>query len=325
LDAGDLGAEHARIILQTMKALPGKLDEQTRQDCETTLVTAGAGHDPRELDIIAQHLQTVIDPDGKLDEPRDPASRAELNFGVRNHSTGLTPISGRMDDVGVDTIRKAIDELSAPHPAGDGVPDPRSAATRRAQALIEALDHSLAAGTLPSSGGQRPQLTVTVAWDSIYGQFLAGSAGTDTGTPLTVAKLRLLACDAEIIPAILGGRGEVLDIGRAARTFPPKIRRAIALRDKGCVWDGCDRPPSWCHAHHITWWEKDLGDTNFSNGALLCSYHHREIHKAQWTLRMGTDGHPELIPPTWIDPHQTPRRNTLHHHPARTTPPGHSP
>jgi hypothetical protein len=76
----------------------------------------------------------------------------------------------------------------------------------------------------------------------------------------------------------------------------------------------CDRPPGWTDIHHIQFWQRDLGPTSHTNGTLLCSYHHPEMHKEQWQARMGADGHPEFIPPRWVDPHQRPRRNTLHHH-----------
>ena len=83
---------------------------------------------------------------------------------------------------------------------------------------------------------------------------LARAGRLDTGLAMSAAALRMLACDALIVPAVLGTASEVLDLGRAYRDFNRAQRRAAALRDRGCVAPGCDRPPSACHVHHMWWW-----------------------------------------------------------------------
>ncbi|MCA0438368.1 MAG: HNH endonuclease [Actinobacteria bacterium] len=98
------------------------------------------------------------------------------------------------------------------------------------------------------------------------------------GTPLTPATVRRLACDARIIPAVLGTDGAILDLGRAARLASPDQVRYLRLRDKCCTFPGCDRPPSWCEAHHLREWTTDLGETNVDNLALLCTRHHTDVH-----------------------------------------------
>ena len=86
----------------------------------------------------------------------------------------------------------------------------------------------------------------------------------------------------------------------------------MILRDRGCAFPGCNRPPRWCQVHHVTPWS-DGGDTNPDNGVLLCSFRHHLIHQADgWQIRIGADGLPEFIPPVHIDPDQTPRRNIYH-------------
>ena len=85
--------------------------------------------------------------------------------------------------------------------------------------------------------------------------------------------IRKIACDADIIPVVLGGEGQVLDIGRASRIFPPHIRKAITARDRGCAFPQCTIPAPWCEAHHITYWSRG-GTTGTGNGTLLCSHHH---------------------------------------------------
>lgn len=103
-------------------------------------------------------------------------------------------------------------------------------------------------------------------------------ATTETGTVLGVADARKIACDTRVIPVVMGGLGEVLDVGRATRTIPPAIRRALIARDQGCVWPGCDRAPIHCDGHHIQHWLDD-GPTSLANLALLCHSHHHRLHK----------------------------------------------
>jgi hypothetical protein len=124
-----------------------------------------------------------------------------------------------------------------------------------------------------------------------------------------------MACDANIIPIVLGSTGQVLDVGRSQRLFTGPLRRALTVRDGGCAFPGCDRRPKWCEGHHITHWTNG-GPTNLHNSVLLCTHHHQLIHHSKWLVRMGNDGLPEFIPPAWIDETGTPRRNhriTLRH------------
>ena len=93
--------------------------------------------------------------------------------------------------------------------------------------------------------------------------------------------VRRLACDAEIIPVVLGTRGEVLDVGRTTRTVTVPIWHALVARDRHCAFPGCTRPPVMCHAHHIRHWA-DHGPTRLDNLVLLCGHHHRIIHHTPW-------------------------------------------
>lgn len=310
VNAGQLGAQHIRTVVETMKKVPASVRAEVRDACEHALVTTAIDCDPGYLERAAALILERADPDGKLDKD-DAAARMGLDFGSRNIRTGLTPLKGQLDDLGVEAVRKAIDALSAPQPAADGVADTRSPSNRRAHALVAAMRGFLDAGCGPSQGGQRPHLTVTLSWDVLTGMISAGRF--DTGGYVSPATARQLLCDAVLVPAILGSASEVLDVGRSSRTFPPAIRRAIAVRDGGCAWPGCDRPPNWCDGHHIEWWCRDFGTTSLDNGVLLCPFHHSEIHKGQWRITMNTGGLPEFIPPLWIDPTQRPRQNTLHH------------
>jgi hypothetical protein len=309
LAAGELGAEQTSIVVKTMRRIPADIPPEIREQAEHTLVEHARTMDPIHLGTTAQKLLDTLDPDGDY-EPNDPADRAELALGARDARTGLTPIRGRLDDQTVAAFIAATDPLAKPRPETDGIKDQRPAATRLAQALTTVLDAYLTLGDGPIQGGERPHVTMTVDFDTITGQL--GTATLDaTGTTVPPAVARRILCDCDIIPAVLGSTSEPLDIGRATRIWPTGIRRAAILRDGGCVFPGCDRPARWADIHHIWWWA-DGGPTSLANAAMLCGHHHTLIHGGDWQIRLGTDGHPEVIPPTWIDPAQRPRRNHLH-------------
>jgi len=136
-------------------------------------------------------------------------------------------------------------------------------------------------------------------------QLATGHGALDTGAPVDPATVRRWACDAEVVPVVLGSQSEPLDVGRLQRTVTDAMRRALNIRDGGCAFPGCDRPPRRCHAHHIRFWGHG-GDTSLDNLVLLCRHHHQVIHHGHWTVAI-TDGLPWFTPPSWIDPDQQPR------------------
>ncbi|MDQ0680746.1 hypothetical protein QFZ30_004128 [Arthrobacter pascens] len=173
--------------------------------------------------------------------------------------------------------------------------------------LVGACTAALATGTLPAAGGLRPQVMVTIDYRDLLDRLEHAAAegpryhsrttgatpghgsttahGNTSGTgsfaftgPVTASTVRKIACDADIIPVLLGSEGRILDIGRTTRIFPPHIRKAISARDQGCAFPGCTIPAPWCEAHHITYWSHG-GTTSTDNGTLLCTHHliHKEL------------------------------------------------
>ncbi len=109
-----------------------------------------------------------------------------------------------------------------------------------------------------------------------------GIAVTSAGDRLTAEQARRLACQARIIPVVLGTRGEVLDLGRSARLFSPAQRKAMAIRDAECTAEGCSIPAAWCEAHHHKKPWSHGGKTDLADGKLLCSFHHHRAHDPAW-------------------------------------------
>lgn len=122
---------------------------------------------------------------------------------------------------------------------------------------------------------------------------------------LSLGSIERLACAAGYIP-ILFDDGQPLNLGRSQRLFTPHQRLALAARDGGCLFPDCDRPPSWCEAHHITHWHRDHGNTDTADGVLLCHHHHMLVHNHGWQITR-TGPHYWFIPPESLDPNQTPR------------------
>jgi uncharacterized protein DUF222/HNH endonuclease len=244
----------------------------------------------------------VLDQDGAEPDDRPPVQVNELH--LTRLPDGGGKIKGRFDDAALfDAVATVIDAQARPLTADDD----RSVGQRQAEALAEVCGHALDHGDVPECGGRRPHVNVLVRLEDLQNRARAGCL--DFGGTVSPEALRMLCCDAAVVPVVLGGKGQPLDVGRATRTIPDGLRRAVAARDKGCAHPGCGRPPSWSEVHHIREWELG-GDTKLSNLVMLCRQHHRQIHFTGWVVRI-RDGLPEFVPPKWIDPAQEPRRRAL--------------
>ncbi len=331
--AGNLSLGHAAAIVDSVRELPPDVPVEIADRAERDLVDYSARFDPQQLARLGQHILTVLAPE--VGEQRDAErlereaararTRRELYLSPDGH--GCVVLRGRLTDEAAGVLRAALDPLSAPLPVCADGPDLRTAAQRRADALHELARRALVAtrggpghadpntatpGRRGGDGGSPTQLVVTVPLRTLTDGL--GYATLPDGNPLGATAARRLACAASLIPAVLGTHGAVLDLGRAQRLFTGARRRALVLRDRGCAFPGCDRPPEWCDAHHILSW-LDGGCTDRDNGVLLCEHHHHTVHADGWRIVLARDGTPELIPPRWIDPTQAPQRN--HRHPRR--------
>ena len=149
-------------------------------------------------------------------------------------------------------------------------------------ALVEGCRRLRTADLLPTSHSAVPRLTLSMSLADL--QQRAGFGTTETGEQLSASAVRLLCCDAEVIPAVLGGRSEILDVGRLQRLVTAAIWKALVARDAHCRFPHCTRPPLMCHAHDLQHWI-DHGPTSLNNLLLPCGHHHRLIHAAPWTIR----------------------------------------
>jgi hypothetical protein len=159
---------------------------------------------------------------------------------------------------------------------------------------------------LPTSHGTRPRVTVTIDLDALRTSL--GTAVVETGQTLSAATARRIACDAHILPVVLGSRSQILDVGRSSRLVTTGLWHALVTRDRHCAFPGCTRPPVACDAHHLTHWA-DGGTTALDNLVLVCRTHHTTLHTTPWQARLNPhDRHPEFLPPTTLDPQRRPLR-----------------
>jgi Domain of unknown function (DUF222) len=215
-------------------------------------------------------------------------------------------VRGVLDKESAALAVAVLDPLAAPLPTVDGVPDTRLPERRYADAFMQLCQ--LATPTLPQVRGERPHMFVTTTLESLQRKIGSALGSLEGGHLISKSALRRIACDTNVIPIVLGSAGQPLDIGRSTRIVPQGLRRALILRDEGCAFPGCDRPPSWCDAHHNIHWA-DGGPTSLCNTVLLCVHHHDRVHRDGWTITM-IDGRPWFIPPAWLDPERRPRQNS---------------
>ena len=303
-DAGAASVRHVEVVARVLGSdAAGRLDPQRWMAAEAQLASWIPDCTPHELHARGDQLLEALDADGpEPDEHPEPCVN-ELHL-QRHRIGGGGRLVGRFDDAAMfDAIATVIDAHARPRTSDDD----RPVGERQAEALADVCGYVLAHGDVPECGGHRPHVNVLIRLDDLQNR--ARAACLDFGGVVSPEGLRMLACDAAAVPVVLNGRGQPLDVGRATRTIPDGLRRAVAARDRGCAHPGCDRPVSWCECHHITPWECG-GETKLSNLAMLCRVHHRQIHSTEWVVRI-RDGLPEFIPPKWIDAEQTPRRKAL--------------
>ncbi len=220
-----------------------------------------------------------------LPEPSDRA--VHLSMG----GDGWGELSGRLDPGGFQVVAAAL--AAATTPDVDGQPA-RTRSQRSADALVTLgryfLDH---ADTAATSRGSRPDVTVVVTLDDLEKR----TGQTMDGGMLDPATIGSLLCDAGVHRIVTDGRSIILDAGRTTRTVSHHLFAALAVRDGGCRFPGCDRPVSWCEAHHVIPWQLG-GPTDPSNLVLACWRHHHDFaHHPRWHLKLLPDATVEVTRP----------------------------
>jgi hypothetical protein len=285
------------------------------QGYEAILLPAAETLDPRRMRIATETTRLTIDPDGVLAD----ANHAHEQRWLECDETydGVFVLRGQFDAEAGALLKTAIDALSHGMTRGET----RAVSSRRADALVEMAATQLRCGDPRDVNGQRPHLTVTVSADTLRREAPRTNVESDNTLrvvavpraaelggvgPIHPEIARRIACDAvrtvvTVAPNpndsswMLGKSAVPLSVGRAARTIPASIRTALVLRDEGCRFPGCDRPPAWTDGHHIIHWA-DGGPTELDNLVSLCRSHHRQVHEEGWRIHIA-DGSAVVEPP----------------------------
>jgi len=265
-EAGELSGGQVDVIV----ALVGRRHRDRFATGEASLVPQLAGLSVADTHQVLVEWRDAVD---NLDPAPPPPIADEVRFA--RDPDGRMVLRGDLDPATGDLVEAAL-------AAADRHDDELTLAQRRADALAQVcaafLGHQRC--TRPSKSPVHLHLVVTP-------DQLAGLSCDDA----------VAACDAIVHRLLVSDRGVVLDHGRGERLFTDAQKVALALRDRGCRFPGCDRPASWCDAHHVDAWETG-GATDLSNGVLLCRRHHRIAHRPGWTLRLTADGELHATDPT---------------------------
>jgi hypothetical protein len=276
---GDFSYPHAAMIARTAE----KLGEKMEANAETILVTAAKELDLGRLHVVTVKLRHFMDPDSVREEANESHERRFLS--LSQTLDGVFYLNGRLDSEGGAILQTALNALGGP-PTAD---DKRTPKQRRADLLVELARQQLDGGTLPEVGGQRPHLAVTVSMATLANRPGSPAADLEWAQPIPAETARRLACDAAITPIFLDSESSQPQAGQTSRSISGSQRRALVVRDKGCRFPGCDRPPDWTDAHHLQHWA-DGGKHVLDNLVLLCRRHHRMVHEEGWQLVVTADG-----------------------------------
>ena len=283
--SGEISSGHAAVIGRAVD----EVGADNARSSEPMLLEAAERMNPGHVWLVGQQLRHSTDREGALADANAVHARRRLN--LTRSIDGALSIEGQLGPEAGATLCTAINSMTRPRPGDERLPS-----QRRADALVELARRQLDGGGLPASGGQRPHLSVTVPAAALRRQPDAGAAELEWVGPIVDEAARRLGCDAVRSTVALDEDGEPLSVGRATRTVPPAIRRALVVRDRGCRFPGCDRPPAWTDGHHLVHWA-DGGETALSNLVLLCRPHHRLVHEEGWTMSRGEDGEVVAAPP----------------------------
>ena len=327
----------ASAITHVLDQLPPEFPTAVVDHAQQLMVDFAHTHNSVELRRLTRHLLDVLAPEtaeqleaARLEREERAARRTRhLTFTPDHHGSIL--IKGSLPIISAEPLIRIVEAYAAAEKRALDALDPNTEyltpAMRRADGLLAMINHHTQQALAPVHGGDRPRISILLSYDKLlktaHDNGLLTGALTNTGEPLPASTLRQLLCDADLLPVVLGGPSEILDVGHTQRFVTGAQRLALEARDGGCAFPGCDKPPQDCHAHHIIpWWQG--GPSDLSNLVLVCPHHHgivepgRDPAADRWQIRLGPDSCPEVVAPRRVDPHQRPRRHTRYLVHART-------
>ena len=289
--SGVLPVRGAAVVIGEADKLLPLLVEEARPTALEGLIRIAVKAGPRECRRLRPELLAKYGLEGQLQAEQDAAKRYVALSQPFVDEMGVAEYRLTLDPEGRAVLEAALGPLSAPRPV-DGERDLRSSDRRRGEALVTLVRRAVAAAP-KGVRHTKSQLFVTVDLDTLRnGLTGAGvtTGGPEAGTLLAPETVRRLACDATIIPTVLGVAGAVVNLGMDVRLFTAAQLKRLWLRDRHCTYPGCDMPAQWSDAHHLIHWA-DHGPTDLTNAALLCERHHTIVHQRRYAGWLVDDDH----------------------------------
>ena len=345
--SGRISLEQASAINEALNGLPTGFDKAQHQHAEDLILVAATHTSPEKLRTMAESLVTQVAPTqaetseqqaARL-EARDARARARRCVRFGPETDGSIDFSGSLPVLAGRRLQQLVQAIAdRDYRSAKDTHDRKRLQETPQQRLADALCTVVTAaettistptGTTEPVGVRVPtgatQLMVVIPYEQLLDRACERGVLMD-GTAVSPGELRLLACQADLIPVVLGTGSTVLDVGRVHRLAPSALRLAVTLRDGGCAYPGCTVPMWHCDVHHVTPWQLG-GPTNLGNAVALCQPHHSLVEPAppirlpdgrlhtvdQWQVRIDSRGLPEFIPPVAVDPTQTPIRQIASH------------
>ena len=262
----------------------------------------------------ARELRDELDEAGIKD--RETARREQRALRFHRKPNGTARLTWDLDPETAALVGETYDRATSPRCGGPRFVDPETVHladriatdTRTTEQLAsdtfaQLLRQGSAADSSQLLGSGAPSIRVLVS-DSALRSRTGHGLIEGQPDPISIETIERLACEG-ILTEITFDGSSALDVGRDQRLYTHRQRIALAVRDGGCMFGDCDRPPSWCEAHHINHWVRDNGRTDVADGILMCKHHHMVLHNNHWEIeRRGNEYW--LIPPPEIDPEQKP-------------------
>lgn len=324
--SGQVLPAQAAAITHVLDQLPSEFPTNIVDHAQELMVDFARSHNSAELRRLTGRLLEILAPD-TAEELEAARLRREERMANRNRYLTFTPdhhgsilIKGSLPIVAAEPLIRIVEAYAAAEKRSLDALDPNAEyvtpAMRRADGLLAMVNHHSQQALAPVHGGDRPRISIVMSYDKLekaaHDNGLLTGTFAGTGEPIPAGTLRQLLCDADLLPIVLGGPSGILDVGLTQRFVTPAQRASLEVRDGGCAFPGCDKPPPACHAHHIVPWWKG-GRTDLLNLVLVCPHHHGIVEPGhdptadRWHIRLRSDGTPEVIPPRRVDPRQRPR------------------
>lgn len=266
-------------------------------DHQHGVVQAICGLNAADSELVCQDWRAKAEAVVEMPEPKVPErswTTSRLEDGTMSGRFVLDATAAEMLETALETAR-----------SWDGANDTRTVGVRNADAFVGIVGFFNANNDTNATPRHHPNIELHIQAD-LSDVLLEGCAVTANGQLVPSWAVDAFMCDC-VMHRVLRDGAAILDYGRGVRTVPAPLWRAVAARDRGCRFPGCDRKKAWCDAHHVRWWRKH-GDTKLDNLILLCNRHHHLIHRQQWAVTLDTDtGHATFTTPDGNVLSSTPR------------------